>query len=159
MLNLKNRKKKKYYAVFVLKEQGTFAKLKKKKFKPTKNSVRYKRRTFILDTSISTFSAGLKHFFYIDFKNGQMALKNEETIKKEKLLSIKRLKEAKEENPEILKLDKIDIDPEIADLLISRNIIGQITGNLSDTAIKMSIMTLIVGAVIGACVGYIIAGM
>jgi len=159
MLNLIKKKKKKYYAVFVLKEQGTFAKLKKKKFKPTKNSVRYKRRTFILDTSVSTFSVGLKHFFYIDFKKGQMTLKSKETIEKEKLLRVKRFKKAQKENPEILKLDKIDIDPEIADLLISRNIIGQITGNLSDTAIKMSIMTLIVGAIIGACVGYIIAGM
>ena len=161
------RKKKKYYCVFVLKEQGTFTKLKKKKFKPTGNSVRYKRMTFLIDTSFATYSVGLKQFFYVDFKKGQMTLKDEKSIK-ERILSIKEFKkklekakdaEDNEEYTELLKLDEIDIDPEIADLLISRKIIGQITGNLSDTALKMSIITLIIGGIIGACIGYIIAGI
>ena len=38
-------KTKKYIAIFVLKEQGTFTKLAQKKFKPTDTSVRFRKRT------------------------------------------------------------------------------------------------------------------
>lgn len=146
----KKNKTKKYVAIFVLKEQGTFTKLAEKKFKATNTSVRYRKRTFIIDTSFATYSIGLKQFFFIDLLNGQTYL--EKDSKKTKKLS-------QEEKARQLKLKQLTIDPEIADMLISRKIIAQLTTNLSDTAMKINIMTLLIGGVVGALIGYMIAGM
>lgn len=152
----KNKNKtKKYIAIFVLKEQGTFTKLGQRKFIPTNNSVRFKKRTFIIDTSFATYSVGLKQLFFIDLLNGQTYLdKDNKDIKEAKLT-----KKQKEEKAKLLKLKNMNIDPEIADMLISRKIISQLTTNLSDTAMRINIMTLIIGGVIGAMAGYMIAGM
>ena len=145
------KKTKKYVAVFVLKEQGTFTRLAKRKFKPTDTSIRFRKRTFILDTSLATYSAGLKQFFFIDFVNGQTYLDEE---KEQNKLTKKQKEKAK-----LLKLQNLNVDPEITDMLISRKIISQLTANLTGNAMGMNIMTLIIGVVIGACIGYIVAGM
>ena len=146
------KKTKKYVAIFVLKEQGTFTRLAKKKFKPTDTSIRFRKRTFILDTSLATFSAGLKQFFFIDFVNGQTYLDEEKE-------ETKFTKKQKEEKAKLLKLQNLKVDPEITDMLISRKIISQLTANLTGNAMGINIMTLIIGVVIGACIGYIVAGM
>jgi len=146
------RKVKKYVAIFVLKEQGTFTRLGKKKFKATNTSIRFRRRTFILDTSFATYSSGLKQFFFIDFTNGQTYLEQDNQ-------DVKLTKKQKEEKVKLLKLQSLAINPEITDMLISRKIIGQLTSNLTGNGMTMNIMTLIIGVVIGGCIGYIVAGM
>ena len=149
------KKTKKYVAIFVLKEQGTFTRLAKKKFKPTDTSIRFRKRTFILDTSLATFSAGLKQFFFIDFVNGQTYLEQDN----QDIAETKLTKKQKEEKAKLLKLQNLKVDPEITDMLISRKIISQLTANLTGNAMGINIMTLIIGIVIGACIGYIVAGM
>lgn len=156
----KKNKKKKYIAIFVLKEQGTFTRLGKKKFKPTNDCIRFRKRTFILDASFATYSRGLKQFFFIDLLNGQTYLKqdtNQDDANKK--LSKKEKREKQKEIARLLKLKNLEIDPEITDMLISRKVIAQLTTNLNNNAIGINIMTLIIGAVMGACIGYIIAGM
>jgi len=158
----KRRKIKKYIAIFVIKEQGTFTRLGKKKFKPTNNFVRYKKRTFILDISYATYSRGLKQFYFIDLLNGQRYLEKTEQdkeIEQTKKLTKKEKREKQKEIAEQLKLKKLDIDPEITDMLISRKVISQLTTNLTGGTNVMNIMTLIIGVVIGGLIGYTIAGM
>jgi len=155
----KKNKKKKYIAIFVLKEQGTFTRLGKKKFKPTDDCVRFRKRTFILDSSFATYSRGLKQFFFIDLLNGQTYLeKNNQDVADTKLTK-KQKKEKEKENAELLKLQNKKIDPEITDMLISRKVIAQLTTNLNSNAMGMNIMTLIIGVVMGGFIGYTIAGM
>ena len=155
MVKRKKNKIKKYVAIFVLKEQGTFTRLGKKKFKPVNSCVRYKKRTFILDTGFATYSRGLKQFFFIDFVKGQTYLEETKDTKDTKKLT----KKEKEEKAKLLKLKQLYIDPEITDMLISRKVISQLTTNLTGAANVMNIMTLIIGVVIGGLIGYVIAGM
>lgn len=162
MLKRKRNKRKKYVAIFVLKEQGTFTRLGKKKFKPTNSSVRFKKRTFILDTGFATYSRGLKQFFFIDLINGQTYLDQDNKDNKDTAnikLTKKQKREKQKEIAKQLKLKKLDIDPEITDMLISRKVISQLTTNLTGGANVMNIMTLIIGVVIGGLIGYTIAGM
>ena len=156
----KKNKKKKYIAVFVLKEQGTFTRLGKKKFKPTNDYIRFRKRTFILDASFATYSRGLKQFFFIDLLNGQTYLEHEENQDKANVKLTKKQKREKEkEIAKLLKLKNMKIDPEITDMLISRKVIAQLTTNLNNNAIGINIMTLIIGVVMGGFIGYTIAGM
>lgn len=155
----KKNKKKKYIAIFVLKEQGTFTRLGKKKFKPTDNYVRFNKRTFILDTSFATYSRGLKQFFFIDLINGQTYLEQDNQDVADAKLTKKQKREKEKEDAKLLKLQNKTIDPEITDMLISRKVIAQLTTNLNSNAIGINIMTLIVGVVMGGFIGYTIAGM
>jgi hypothetical protein len=43
-------------------------------------------------------------------------------------------------------------------MLVSQNIVSQLTSNLSDSAIKMNIISIVLGLIIGALGGYIYAG-
>ena len=155
----KKNKKKKYIAIFVLKEQGTFTRLGKKKFKPTNDSIRFKKRTFILNTSFATYSRGLKQFFFIDLLNGQTYLEQDNQDVANTKLTKKQKREKEKEVAKLLKLKNMKIDPEITDMLISRKVIAQLTTNLNSNAIGINIMTLIIGVVMGGFIGYTIAGM
>ena len=155
----KKNKKKKYIAIFVLKEQGTFTRLGKKKFKPINDSIRFKKRTFILDSSFATYSRGLKQFFFIDLLNGQTYLEQDNQDVANTKLTKKQKREKEKEVAKLLKLKNMKIDPEITDMLISRKVIAQLTTNLNSNAIGINIMTLIIGVVMGGFIGYTIAGV
>ena len=156
----KKNKKKKYVAIFVLKEQGTFTRLGKKKFKPTNDCIRFRKRTFILDSSFATYSRGLKQFFFIDLLNGQTYLEQEDNEDKANVkLTKKQKREKQKEVATQLKLKELFIDPEITDMLISRKVIAQLTTNLNNNPIGINIMTLIIGVVMGGFIGYTVAGM
>lgn len=150
----KKNKTKKYIAVFVVKEQEVHTILSKKKFKPTNTTVRFRKHTYIMDVEIPTYSHGLYLYYFIDLRKGQQILSDDIEIEEEQDLDVDS-----EEYTNQLLLKAREIDPEITDMLISRKIISQLTTNLSDTAMKINIMTLLIGGVIGAMVGYTIARM
>jgi len=71
-LSIQRNKKKKYILVFLLKEQNTYEIRKKKRFNPTNNEIKYKKRLHIIDTSKPTFTSKQKIFYLIDINEGQL---------------------------------------------------------------------------------------
>lgn len=115
--------KKKYIAVYVVKEQDVRVVLAKKRFKPTVETVRFQKKTYPIQVAFPTYARGLKLFYFIDILDGQVLL-NETT-----------------ENP--------IINPEILDLILSRKIVTQLTANLASSDTKMKIVDILLGVFIG----------
>lgn len=143
MMSLKN-KKSRYYAIFVKEEHGIFKRLTRKRISAMTEKVRYKRHTYILNMGFPTYSRGLKVFYFVDITAGLLSAEKTE-FKDQQILFKKNSKD-------------VVMSPKILDKLISQNIVSQLTSNLSDGALKMNIITLVLGAVIGALSGFIIAG-
>ncbi|GAH82198.1 unnamed protein product [marine sediment metagenome] len=53
-------KKKKYIAIFLIKEQNSYTIVNKKFFNPTKNTIEFRNNTYIINTSTPTYTKGLK---------------------------------------------------------------------------------------------------
>ncbi len=127
-----NLAKKKYLVVFTVKEQEVHTVISRKKVRPTDKTVRFRKKTFPIDMNFPTYQRGLRLFFFVDINDGQVLLN--ETSKE----SI--------------------INPEMIDAIMSQKIVSQLTTNLSGNAMKMSILAIIMGALIGTPIGIIIGG-
>lgn len=127
-----NNKKRKYIAVFVVKIHEVHSILAKRKISSSSRTVRFRKKTYIIDTTHPTYSKGLKLYYFMDIKDGQILL-NEVT------------------NESI-------INPEIVDMILARGIVAQLTANLGDTGFKMNLLTLLIGIALGGAFGFIIAG-
>lgn len=116
--------------------------------------VRRKKHSYFIDMSFPTYLRGLKVFYFVDITAGQLLAKNTE---------IKGVKGNNKDlkNKQILFKGSDDdamMSPETLDMLVSQNIVSQLTSNLSDSAIKMNIISIVLGLIIGALGGYIYAG-
>lgn len=125
------KSKKKYIAIFLVKEQKSYSILGYKKVNPLKLTVKFKGIPKVIDISNYTYSKGYKQYYLIDMKEGQLFL-NEGV--------------------------KSNLNADILDMIEVKHIITQLTTNLNNSALKISIMTLVFGAILGGLVGYIIAG-
>lgn len=126
-------KKKRYIAVFLTTEQGTYSVLKRKFFKPSDKTVRYVvGKSYKVDVSRPTYTKGLKLFYFIDInpKKGQLFFK------------------ANKDNNE---------NPELIDMILRQGIISQIAGSLGKSK-NAGMMSLIFAFIFGAVVGFMIAG-
>lgn len=123
-------KRKKYIAIFLIKEQNTYTIVGKKFFDPTKESMEYKNNTYIFNHSIPTYSKGLKLLFFLDKDT------------KKQLLFVKN----KNDN----------IDTEIIDLIMSKKIIKQLTSELGGVDFTSILLYVGVGLALGGMIGYII---
>ena len=126
-------KKKRYIAVFLTTEQGTYSVLKRKFFKPSDKTVRYVvGKSYKVDVSRPTYTKGLKLFYFIDInpRKGQ--------------LFFKCAKDNKE-------------NPELIDMILRQGIISQIAGSLGKS-MNAGTMTLIIAFIFGGVVGFLIAG-
>ena len=121
--------KKRYIMVLVQEQQGIFSILKKKRFNPIKPQVSYKKNAYTVDVNTPSHSEGLKFYYYVDIKQGQLTY-------------------YKDVNS--------DANSEIVDMILYKKIISQLTANLSADAYKLNIITLVIGAVMGGLLGYII---
>lgn len=117
------KNKKKYIAVFVVKQQDVRVVLRKKRFKPTSEMIRFRKRTFPIDVAYPTYAKGLKLYYFVDIKDGQVLL-NETT------------------NESI-------INPEILDIILSRKIVTQLTSNLAGNETKMKLVDIFLGLIMG----------
>ena len=126
-------KKKKYYVIFVVRQQGTWTRIGRKKFSPSKEAIKFRKfGTFLVNSANPTYMRGLKLFYFVDAKG------------KENIC---------------FKGDKGSIiDAKTADMLLTRKIVSQLTTNLSSDKLKLNVMTLILGVAMGGLIGYIIAG-
>ena len=121
--------RKKYIMVLVQEQQGIFSILKKRRFNPIKPEVSYKKKAFTVDVNTPSYSKGLNFYYFVDIKVGQLTYYSDINS---------------------------DANPEIVDMILYKKIISQLTANLSGDAYKLNIITLIIGAVMGGLLGYII---
>ena len=131
-MNIFNQKDK-YYAYFVSKKQNIYKYVKKKRISVNAEKIKFRKGTYKIDTEIPSFSRGNKYFFFVDINGNQIFF-------------------SKDKVPE--SWGKVMLD-----LYLARNIITQLTANLSNQQYKLNIMILVGGAVVGGLFGYIIAGM
>ena len=122
--------KKKYYAIFLRKEQNSLSRVRKKRFLPTAKDIKYKKKQYPLNTEFPTYIRGMKLFYFIDYDTKeQYNFENKEST----------------------------ISLETIDDLVGRNIFAQITTNLEGTAFKTTIFNIVIGLVIGALTGFLIS--
>ncbi len=125
-------KKKKYIALFVIKQEGTYSRVGKKRFNPKKDSIRFKGGRYLINSAHPTYIRGLKLYYFVDIEG--------------------------EANICFAKTKGVAISPQIVDMIISKKIVSQLTTNLSTGALRMSILTLLIGVLLGGAFGYIISG-
>lgn len=125
------KKRKKYYAVFLVNQTGSFSRVAKRRFRPTNQKVRYRKKTYIVDVSTPSYTKGLKIFYFYEIE--------------------------KPEHMTFLKKDSV-LSPKIIDMILSQKIVNELTTNLSGNALRMNLITLIFGALMGGAFGFIIAG-
>lgn len=126
-------KKKKYIAIFVLKEQKSYTIKKRKKFDPIKTDISYKGKTWTdINIDIPTYTNGLKLLFFFDLNGEQLFI---ETFTYQD-----------------------ELTPEIRDLLFGKKIIAQFISGLIDTFKLKNIWNIILYMFLGGLVGFIIGG-
>ncbi len=123
-------KRKRYIAVFLIKEQNAYTITGKKPFNPTLDSMEFKGNTYIINSETHTFSRGLNLFFFI------------EKDSKKQLLFVKSKSQGN--------------DTEIVDLIMSKKIIKQLTSELGGLDFKTILLYLIIGLALGGMIGSII---
>jgi len=143
-MNLSKNKKYKYYAIFCKKEYGIFRRLSKKRIRASTEKVRYKKGTYLLNMLFPTYARGLKVFYFIDISGVQLLTKTMEIRNKQIIFR------GNDKEP--------ILTPKMMDKLVSQNIVSQLTSNLSGDAIKMNIISIVLGLIIGALAGFITAG-
>lgn len=140
-------KQKKYYAVFCIKEQGIFDRIRKKRINPANKVVRFRKNAYVIDFGFPTHRRGLKQYFFIDIEKGQSVAKHAKfKIGESQVLFVNNEKE------------KPIMSPKLLDMIVSQKIVGQLTSNLGDSAWRMNIMNIILGLIMGGLIGYIVAG-
>jgi len=125
-------KKKKYIAILVIKEQGNYNRIKKKRFTPPNFKIRYKKGMFLIKYRYPTYVRGLKLFYFIDVKTGAQI--------------------------NFRKLTKGTYSPSAINLMLGEGVIKDIVGGLGQKSNIMNIMMIVLGIIIGVPSGIIIAG-
>lgn len=123
--------KKKYIAVFLTKEQNSYTITKVKRFNPLDDNFIEKN---LLDISDYTFSKGLRNYFFIDKSNKLQLSFNYNG-----------------------KLPNINV--KAVDDTLARNIISQLTKDMSGVNFTKRIIDIILGLIIGGLVGFIVSGI
>lgn len=124
--------KKKYIAVFLVKENESYEIINKKRFKAKAETVHYNNEAYPISIKTKTYSFGLNIFFFfeIESKKQLVFLSNKDSFLGSKAL----------------------------DLALAKKIIPDLTMDLTDTSFKKNIMNLILGALIGGMLTFIITG-
>lgn len=125
--------KKKYKAIFLIKEQNSYTIVYQKTFNPTIETINFKKESFPIDISTYTFTKGLTSFYCFNIKN-----KNQIVFQNSK-------------NP--------SIDTKTINKMLEQNIIGQLTSDLTNSSFKTTIFNIIIGLLIGGLFGYIFGGI
>ena len=125
-------KKNKYKAIFLIKREGSYSIIGKRRFNPSNKMIRFKKASYIIDVSRPTFIRALKMFYFIEKDKTQLFFgKNTEGT---------------------------GVSPQVVDMIMSQKIVHDLTTNLAGNAFAINIMTLIFGGLMGGLIGFIIAG-
>lgn len=120
--------KKKYIAVFLIREQGSYNINSMRRIKPLTKTI----KGIPIDTSIQTYSKGLKLYFCID------------------LTSKKQITFDKDNKP--------NINTKVIDDILAQKIISELTRDMSGSNFKNRLYDIITGGLIGGLTGFIVAG-
>lgn len=124
--------KTKYIVVF-LKEKGNGYNISsRKRISKDSKIVKYNKTPIPINTINSSFSFGLKEYFYINIENKKQLFFQKS---KGKALNHKAL-----------------------EMLINDEIVSQITSNLNKSNYKMSLINMIFSALFGGLIGFIVGG-
>lgn len=126
------KKKNKYIAIFVVKKKDSFTIIGKRRFRATKKTIKFNSKTYLVDIVNATYSKGLKSFYFIDIDGTQIVFRGSKTS---------------------------NYDPDVLDMILSKSIVKQLTANLSDNSLALNLVTLVIGAIMGGLLGYILAGV
>ena len=121
--------KKKYYAIFSVRQLGSHNVIGSKRISSTTKKVSYKSRSFFVDIENPSYVKGNKVFYFFSISSQQQLC--------------------------FFKSDDSSINPEVIDLIMTQNIVKQLTSNL-DNEFKANMTMIIIGLVIGALSGYIV---
>lgn len=135
------KRRNKYIAVFVVKSKDSFKIAGTKRLTSTSKTIKFKKGVYLVDINEETYSKGLKLYYYIDVAGNQL-----------------KVGEKKKDGKSMGLIAK-SYDPEVLDMFVAKQIISQLTANLSDNALKLNVITAVAGAIMGGLVGYIIAGV
>ena len=127
-------KRKKYLAIFLIKEGNSYSIEGRKLFNPMKNEVSFRKNLFGINISTYTYSKGLTRYYFID------------TASKHLLLFEKKSKEIK-------------TDSEILHKIVKGSLIKQLVSDLGNIDYKTIIFNLVIGLIIGGLIGYLVGGM
>lgn len=126
------KSKKKYIAVFLMKQHGSYSIEKKSIIKSNVKTVKYKKDVIPIDTVNYSFTEGLKLYYYI-------------SITEKKQLFFENSK-------------NLQIGSKVIDMILNDEIISQITSNLNQTNIGLKIMNIVMYIIFGGAIGFIIGG-
>ena len=59
-------KKNKYKAIFLIKREGSYSIIGKRRFNPSKKVIRFRKGTYVIDVSRPTYIRALKMFYFIE---------------------------------------------------------------------------------------------
>lgn len=122
--------KKKYFAVFSIRQLESHNVIGTKRINPTTKKVSYKKHSFLLDIEKPSYVKGNKVYYFFSISSQQQLT--------------------------FYKSDDSSINPEVIDLIMTQNIVKQLTSNL-DNEFKVNMTMIIIGLIIGALSGYIVA--
>lgn len=124
--------KKRYYAIFLIKQENTYNVLRRKRFSPDNPIVRFKKgKAKPIKIDSPTYSRGLKVFYFVDINEGQLFFKNTKGS---------------------------GVNAELIDMIMEQGIIKQLTANLSEKFLGGQLLMIIMSFFMGGFLGFIIAG-
>ncbi len=125
-------KKKRYIAVFLVSEQGTYSVLRLRRFSPSNLSVRYgKGNATVINIHTPTYAKGIKLYYFIDIAKGQLNFKDK---------------------------GKDVVNKELIDMVVRQSIVKQLTNSLREKLFGGQIMNILIGLAIGIPAGIIAGG-
>ena len=120
----------KYFVFWLVKQGETYEVLRRKRIKPTNESVSYASHNHHIDIGNPTYRTRNKRYYFVDLDGGQLFVEGVD----------------------------IKYDPQIVYEFVDRKIIQQLATNLTSSQWKLNIFLAIFSAIFGGLIGFIMAG-
>ena len=144
MIKLKlNLFKKKYIAVFLIKENQTYNVIHTALFLPENPTVSYKNKAHLINIAFPTYVNGLKCYYLIEFEDLQLLITEKTNDKKSHLSNQKTI----DNN------DRSLMSLEVIDAILVKNIIRQLTADLTNVKLKRTALMLLAMLILGLGIG------
>lgn len=124
-------KRKKYYVIWLGKQEGTYTFLKKRRISSSTENVRFiKGKAKPIKIQNPSYIRGLKVFYFLNVEEGQLSF------------------------------NKVygSVDPQVLDMVLKQSIVKQLTSALTGS-LGIDFMSLIVGLCVGGIAGFIGGGL
>ncbi len=126
------RKKKKYIAVFVIKEQGNYEIHFRKSFTPSTDKIKIGKGLYLINIEKPTYKIGLKAYFFIDLHTGVQ-------------ISFRKILKAK-------------YSPKMLNMLLGEHVVEDLVSGMGKKPVTMNLILMLGCIALGGAFGYIIGG-